>query len=237
MSIEFIEDCEVYQLGDHLWSGGYDTWKTIYEADKEDELEEYIKEVFSCGTPTITEINDLLWFESSSVFEACGLDEDGEPLVNFEDDGEITEKYLTYLKENFEEEANTYLSFEVEEVGKVETNSSHTYGKGNFTTMELSFTNESLNPNDISEEEFNTIINKLQGYKKEDTTSNGELYSLFEVEVDTSLSYKELKELNQEPSMHINIKVVGRILDTDINSISDFMDEVYNLIEGNLVEN
>ena len=236
MSIKFIEDVEVYQLGDYLWGGGYNTWKTIYDVDKEDELEAYIKEIFCDKTPTITEINDVLWFESSSVFEACGLDEDGEEPINFEDDGSINEKYLTYLKENFEDEANTYLTFEVEEVGKEGKNDRTKYSYGNYTIMKLSFTSNGVYPNDknlpdnTSEEEYNTIINKLQGYKKEDTTSSGDLFSLFEVEVDTSLSYNELKELNQEPSMYINIKVIGRILESDINNISDFMDEVYNLI-------
>ena len=231
MSIEFIEDVEVYQLGDHLWSGGHDTWKTIYDADKEDELEAYINEVFCNKTPTITEINDLLWFESREVFEACGLDEDGEPIVDFENDGEINEKYLTYLQENFEDEANTYLTFEVEEVGKEEINNT------NYTTMKLSFTsngiylNDKALPNNVDEEEYNAIISKLQGYNKVENC-NSSFYSSFNVEVDTSISYNELRELNQEPSMHINIKVIGRILDTDINSISDFMDEVYNIMNN-----
>ena len=32
-------------------------------------------------TPTITEINDLLWFESEEVYTFCGLTKDGEEVT------------------------------------------------------------------------------------------------------------------------------------------------------------
>ena len=96
MSIEFIEDVEIYDLGEHLWGQGLSNYKEICEADKEAELEQYLHDIFFDRTPTITEINDLLWHDWEAVYDYLGLDEDGEPKTSFEDDGEICDKYLKY---------------------------------------------------------------------------------------------------------------------------------------------
>lgn len=44
------------------------------------------EELFPEGC-TDTELNDLLWFESGMIFEHFGLDENGDPVENAEDEG------------------------------------------------------------------------------------------------------------------------------------------------------
>lgn len=56
------------------WSGAVDTYNKIQEADKLDELEAYLDEIFE-GEATTAQINDVLWFDSEEVLEALGLKE------------------------------------------------------------------------------------------------------------------------------------------------------------------
>lgn len=57
------------------WSGAIDTIRTVREAGKEDELMDFLENVFiDDGIPTETQINDLLWFESEWIFEELGID-------------------------------------------------------------------------------------------------------------------------------------------------------------------
>lgn len=69
-----------WELRDNSWSGALDTLKDIENADKEEELMEHLEEVFADNfeTPTETEVNDYLWFERDSIYEALGLNENGE---------------------------------------------------------------------------------------------------------------------------------------------------------------
>ena len=67
-----------WDLKDHSWSGALDTLADIEKADKEEELMDFLEEVFADRTPTDTEVNDYLWFERASVYEAVGLNENGE---------------------------------------------------------------------------------------------------------------------------------------------------------------
>ena len=67
-----------WDLKDHSWSGALDTLEDIEKADKEEELMQHLEEVFADRTPTDTEVNDYLWFERGSIYEAVGLNENGE---------------------------------------------------------------------------------------------------------------------------------------------------------------
>lgn len=67
------------------WSGAVDTYNRIVEADKEDELESLIDELYTDGLSD-TELNDLLWFESDWLLESLGIAEEDED----EDDDEDT---------------------------------------------------------------------------------------------------------------------------------------------------
>lgn len=67
-----------YEIEEMVWSGAVDTLNSIVEADKEDEFMALLEEVFWDETPTDTEVNDFIWFETDFIFEHLGLDENGE---------------------------------------------------------------------------------------------------------------------------------------------------------------
>ena len=77
--MEIIKEVnDVNELYDMCWSGAVDTLDAIIEADKENELMWLLEEMFFDHTPTETEMNDVLWFESDWIYEHLGLDKNGE---------------------------------------------------------------------------------------------------------------------------------------------------------------
>lgn len=68
------EEISFNDLCNKCWAGATDTLETIQENDYENELMSFLEEVFYDEVPTLTEINDLLWFDSEYVFESIGLD-------------------------------------------------------------------------------------------------------------------------------------------------------------------
>ena len=66
-----------YEIEEMAWSGEINTLNSIIEADKEDEFMQLLEEVFWDKTPTDTEVNDFIWFETDFIFGNLGLDEDG----------------------------------------------------------------------------------------------------------------------------------------------------------------
>jgi len=67
-----------YEIEEMVWSGAVDTLNSIVEADKEDEFMQLLEGVFmDSETPTETEVNDFIWFETDFIFDHLGLDEDG----------------------------------------------------------------------------------------------------------------------------------------------------------------
>lgn len=71
------QDMGFGDLMENCWSGALDTLITIEEHDKEEELMEFLINEFT-GIPELTEINDLLWFESDFVFETLRISESDE---------------------------------------------------------------------------------------------------------------------------------------------------------------
>lgn len=80
-----------YDLKDNSWSGALDTLKDIENAGKEEELMQFLEEVFTDRTPTETEVNDFLWFEREYIYENVGLNENGELPTIFD---ELRDTYL-----------------------------------------------------------------------------------------------------------------------------------------------
>lgn len=76
------------ELYNNSWSGAIDTLDDIRNADLEEELMQHLEEVFIDDEPTETELNDYLWHDRSYVYEALGLDENGEIPSDDEDDEE-----------------------------------------------------------------------------------------------------------------------------------------------------
>lgn len=76
-------------LQKQCWSGAKDTLAKIEEANKESDFMTYLEELYFMNEelPTMTEINDFLWFQSEDIFDLVGLDEDGnEPEEEEEED-------------------------------------------------------------------------------------------------------------------------------------------------------
>jgi hypothetical protein len=55
------------------WSGAVDTYNTIEEAGKLDELDNLIEELYPDGL-TETQLNDLLWHDTDWVYESLGIE-------------------------------------------------------------------------------------------------------------------------------------------------------------------
>ena len=66
--VKIISDLSDYEP----WSGAVDTWSTIQDAGMVDALDDYLEEVYPEGL-TMTELNDLLWFDGDSVLEDLGI--------------------------------------------------------------------------------------------------------------------------------------------------------------------
>lgn len=80
------KEVDFHNLMDECWSGAIDTLNTIYDNDKEKELMLLLEENFRYDIPTMTEVNDLLWFDSEWIFETLGINPDDE-----EDDEDETD--------------------------------------------------------------------------------------------------------------------------------------------------
>ena len=73
------------------WEGAKDTIEKIIAANKQEEFVDLIvNAIFPDGTPTMTALNDVLWFDSEFIFDQLGLDEEGNPLG--EEDEEDSEE-------------------------------------------------------------------------------------------------------------------------------------------------
>ena len=126
--MELIEryDYDVDDIGDALWSGGKDWWE-----DYNDEERQYVFDYFESyaydldETPTLTEFNDFVWFDSYNVLKDAGLRFDDVITDNYtitmSDDGmgelKFTEAVIndvTRFRELFANSdlVNTYDSFE-----------------------------------------------------------------------------------------------------------------------------
>ena len=76
--LEVKRELDFYDLEKECWSGAEDTLKTVREHNMEDELMNFLESYFGefGETPTMTEVNDLLWFEDEWIFEQIGLEEE-----------------------------------------------------------------------------------------------------------------------------------------------------------------
>jgi len=72
--LSIIKNIHIWHLKDELWSVALDTFATIMENGKLNELEQLLEELYPAPTD-ITQINDLLWFESAFIFGQLGIQE------------------------------------------------------------------------------------------------------------------------------------------------------------------
>ena len=69
---------DFYNLYDNSWSGARDTLDDIKNADLEEEFMDYLEGLFGDEEVENTTLNDYIWFERDEIYEALGLDENGE---------------------------------------------------------------------------------------------------------------------------------------------------------------
>ncbi|MCL2806643.1 MAG: hypothetical protein FWD27_00540 [Coriobacteriia bacterium] len=55
------------------WSGASETYKTIEEASKLDELDELIEKLYPNGIDETT-LNDFLWFDADFIFKSLKIE-------------------------------------------------------------------------------------------------------------------------------------------------------------------
>lgn len=71
--MEIKKEYDFEDLKKECWSGAIKTLRIIEENNKE-ELFMDILEDFFIEMPTMTEVNDLLWFNDDDIFEALGIE-------------------------------------------------------------------------------------------------------------------------------------------------------------------
>ena len=74
--MEIKSDFDFRRLQSNCWSGAIDTLITVYNNDKEDELMSLLEMEFEFDIPTLTEVNDFLWFEDEYIFEQLGISDE-----------------------------------------------------------------------------------------------------------------------------------------------------------------
>lgn len=72
-------------LRNNSWSGAVNTLKRVEEANKEEELMNFLEDIFNENIPTDTEVNDILWFDSELIYESLGITDEDEDEVTPED--------------------------------------------------------------------------------------------------------------------------------------------------------
>ena len=105
--IDMIIKEEISLENFQAWNGAVDTLDRIIEANKCDELEAILEELYPDGM-TDTELNDLLWFDDEQVYEWLGIRSESvinEELENLRDELEALYADLDDLKADFEEQA------------------------------------------------------------------------------------------------------------------------------------
>lgn len=76
MTITVKNEMDFNDLMNNCWSGAITTLATIEEDGKEEELMMLLNEI--TNNPTITEINDILWFNDKMIYESLGIIEEEE---------------------------------------------------------------------------------------------------------------------------------------------------------------
>lgn len=72
------QEYDYNDLKENSWSGAVNTLRRIEEANKEEELMNFLEDIFYENIPTATEVNDVLWFEPEMIYESLGITEEDE---------------------------------------------------------------------------------------------------------------------------------------------------------------
>ena len=90
MMITVQMELDFEDLEKECWSGAVDTLRTIREHDMQNEFMSLISDMYCDELPTLTAINDLLWFDDGFIFESLGInpDDDDDDYEDEEEDDE-----------------------------------------------------------------------------------------------------------------------------------------------------
>ena len=78
MTIQVTSELDFNDLMSQCWSGAVDTLNRIYDNNMEARFMDLLNESFACMSPTLTEVNDYLWFDADYIYEYLGISEDDE---------------------------------------------------------------------------------------------------------------------------------------------------------------
>lgn len=76
--MEIKEEYDFDDLRKKCWSGAIDTLETIEKNEKEEEFMNFLAQEFCDEIPTLTAVNDLLWFEEDYIFKMLGINNESE---------------------------------------------------------------------------------------------------------------------------------------------------------------
>ncbi len=88
------------------WSNAVDTIEKVQAADKVEEFEKFLEDIFSDTYPTINEVNEFLAFEQDYIFKSLGINQNNKAdFGDIEDEEDFTEKEnMDYVdKDDFED--------------------------------------------------------------------------------------------------------------------------------------
>ena len=86
VTITVKRELDFHDLQNECWSGAIDTLNTVYENDKEEELMYLLAYDCFSDTPDMSEINDILWFDSDWVLETLGINSNNEDDLEDDED-------------------------------------------------------------------------------------------------------------------------------------------------------
>ena len=73
MTIQVTSELDFNDLMTQCWGGAVDTLNRIYDNNMEDAFMDLLNEIFE--SPTMTDINDYLWFDADCIYASLGISE------------------------------------------------------------------------------------------------------------------------------------------------------------------
>lgn len=162
------------------WSGAVNTFEAIKDAGKVDDLDFYLEDIYPDGL-TMTELNDLLWFDGDSVLSDLGIyTEDAIDTAiqdavdeaqdeSFTSTGEL-ESFLVNRIEDAMSGVSIYIDISDEEVEITVENTTRSFALTDFTFEEE--VEESLKEGKEVEDFYDVVYDTITGQKKIKGTSN-----------------------------------------------------------------
>ena len=83
MTITIKTEMDFEDIRRECWSGAKDTMARISECGKEDEFMDLLDDTMR-ATPTMTDLNDYLWFDADYIYDSLGISEDDEDEEEYE---------------------------------------------------------------------------------------------------------------------------------------------------------